>query len=83
LFLLQNAKNYLGQGYLQMKYKVSQHMLFWLGFVMGLIQNFNSTSDEKQKCKEGAYKKFWKPELQYWTRETRTIRVFAANSHAL
>jgi hypothetical protein len=25
-------------------------MLFLLGFVTGLIQNFNAASDEKQKC---------------------------------
>jgi hypothetical protein len=31
-------------------------MLFWLGFVTGLIQNFNAASDEKQKCKIAAYK---------------------------
>jgi hypothetical protein len=39
-------------------------MLFWLGFVTGLIQNFNAESDEKQNIKKWLIK-FWKPELGY------------------
>jgi hypothetical protein len=30
-------------------------MLFWFGFVTGLIQKFNATSDEKQKYQKAAY----------------------------
>jgi hypothetical protein len=42
--------NWLGQGYLHMKNKAkSTYMLFWLGFLTRLIQNFKAASDEKQK----------------------------------
>jgi hypothetical protein len=43
--------NWLGQGSIcKWKIRLNQHMLFWLGFVTGLIQNFYAASDEKQKC---------------------------------
>jgi hypothetical protein len=44
--LSQNAQELIG--HLQIKIRLNQRMLLWLSFVTGLIQNFNTASNEKQ-----------------------------------